>query len=96
MSTRADVCEQLKSVLDSLGPGEAIDVALEEGRAGLDGWGDFWAFCQKEHKKTVKTEFDNDSWSCTVLKKADASSSSSRTCSRSRRNAGNACRGREG
>ena len=73
MSTRADVCEQLKSVLDSLGPGEAIDVALEEGRAGLDGWGDFWAFCQKEHKKTVKTEFDNDSWSCTVLKKADAS-----------------------
>lgn len=74
MSTRADVCEQLKSVLDSLGPGEAIEVALEEGRAGLDGWGDFWAFCQKEHKKTVKTEFDQDSWSCTVLKKADASS----------------------
>ena len=73
MSTRADVCEQLKSVLDSLGPGEATEVALEEGRAGLDGWGDFWAFCQKEHKKTVKTEFDNDSWSCTVLKKADAS-----------------------
>ena len=73
MSTRADVCEQLKSVLDSLGPGEAIEVALEEGRAGLDGWGDFFSYCRKEYKNTVKTEFDEGSWSCTVLKKADAS-----------------------
>ena len=73
MSTRSDVCEQLKSVLDSLNPGEAIEVAVEEGRVGIDGWGDFWAFCQKKHKKTVKTEFNQDSWSCTVLKKADAS-----------------------
>ena len=73
MSTRSDICEQLKSVLDSLNPGEAIEVAVEEGRVGIDGWGDFWAFCQKEHKKTVKTEFNQDSWSCTVLKKADAS-----------------------
>ena len=73
MSTRSDICEQLKSVLDSLNPGEAIEVAVEEGRVGIDGWGDFWAFCQKKHKKTVKTEFNQDSWSCTVLKKADAS-----------------------
>jgi hypothetical protein len=73
MSTRADVCEQLKSVLDSLSPGEATEVALEEGRAGLDGWGDFFSYCRKEHKNTVKTEFDEGSWSCTVLKKADAS-----------------------
>lgn len=73
MSTRADVCEQLKSVLDSLGPGEATEVALEEGKAGLDGWGDFFSHCRKEYKNTVKTEFDEGSWSCTVLKKADAS-----------------------
>lgn len=73
MSTRANACEQLKSVLDSLSPGEDIEVVLEEGRASLDGWGDFWAYCGKEHKKTVKTEFDQDTWSCTILKMADAS-----------------------
>ena len=73
MTTRAEVCEQLKSVLDSLGSGESTEVALEEGRAGVDGWGDFFSYCRKEHKNTVKTEFDEGSWSCTVLKKADAS-----------------------
>jgi hypothetical protein len=73
MSTRANVCEQLKSVLDSLSPGEDIETVLEEGRASLDGWGDFWAYCGKEHKKTVKTEFNQDTCSCTILKMADAS-----------------------
>ena len=73
MTTRAEVCEQLKSALDSIGPGEATEVALEKGRAGLDGWGDFFIYCRQEHKKTVKTEFYDDSWSCTILKKADAS-----------------------
>jgi len=73
MNTRTNVCEQLKSVLDSLSPGEDIEAVLEEGRDSLDGWGDFWAYCQKEHKKTVKTEFNQDTYSCTILKKADAS-----------------------
>lgn len=73
MSTRAEICEQLKSVLDSLSPGEDIETALEEDRASLDGWGDFWAYCQKEHKKTVKTEFNQDTYSCTIiLKNGDA------------------------
>ena len=71
MTTRAEVCEQLKAKLDSLAPGQAVEVQLEEGRAGLDGWGDFWAYCGKEYKKTVKTSFNEEGWSCVILKKAD-------------------------
>lgn len=74
MITRAEVCEQLKSVLDSLGSGESTEVALEEGKAGIDGWGDFFAYCRQEHKKTVNTEFIEGSWSCTITKKSDTPS----------------------
>ena len=74
MTTRAEVCEQLKSVLDSLGSGESTEVALGEGRAGIDGWGDFFSYCRQEHKKTVKTEFIEGSWSCTITKKSDTPS----------------------
>ena len=73
MNTKENICEQLKSVLDSLSPGEERETPMEEGLVSLNGWNDFYIYCKKEHKKTVKTEFNQDTWSCTILKKADAS-----------------------